>query len=123
MPKGFTCKCNECGNEINFGDAKVKKSEVKKDGQNITITFFECEHCNAIYFVEVLDYTAKKLKDRAQRVAISVDKKKNAGRKISEDRMHQLQEYRNEHFAYQKMIMNELKDTIPRDVLISCIVD
>ena len=111
----FKITCDECGNSFYLGDLEIKKADkVKIEDKTFDITYFKCKECGKLYLIEMLDFRAEKLKKKFQKISNSINKK---NRKVSEERMKELEEAKQIAVEYQKYLADNYADKIPTNCL------
>lgn len=115
--KNYIIKCDECGYEKPFREIETTTKEIKVDNQKMTITYFKCEECGKLYVVELLNFMATKKKEKYLRIMNSLEKKRARGTKISEARLAEAIQVKDDAIAYQKWLIDKYESMIPLDAL------
>lgn len=122
MNKKVEAKCEECGNEFLFDTLDViVKENVKIEDSTFTIIYYKCPECGAIQLVGMLNYLAKRIRDKYFTAYNSVKKMEASGQSksklfIYKQRLEKLEKLKEENTDYQMQLISKYRDKIPTEI-------
>lgn len=107
--------CDNCHCEISKAKIELKDKEVKIAGSKIGIQYFKCPTCNKPYLTIVENYTVRKKKEKYDLIMRSINRKRKYGIKVSEGRLKEAIELKDDLISYEMQLRDRYRSLIPRE--------
>ena len=109
--------CDNCHCKLDKESIVIKSKEAKIAGSKIDIRYFNCHMCNKPYLITVENYTVHKKKRKYDLIMRSINRKRKYGIKVSEQRLKEATELKDDLISYEMKLKDKYKNLIPREIL------
>ena len=108
--------CDNCHCKFDKESIVIKSKEVKIAGSKIGIRYFKCPMCSKPYLIIVENYAVRKKKEKYDLIMRSINRKRKYGIKVSEGRLKEATELKDDLISYEMQLRDRCRNLIPREV-------